>query len=44
MSGEMEVDKNYFLLPYTRNCVVEVVRRVCNWRWVGKKTPVFLLR
>ena len=43
MSGEIEVDESYFLLRYTRNCVVEGARRVRGKRGRGasKKTPVF---
>ena len=46
MSAEFEVDEGYFLLRYTRNCVVEDVKRVCSkcGHGVGKKTSVFLLR
>nr|WP_221887137.1 hypothetical protein [Campylobacter troglodytis] len=46
MSGEIEVDENYFLLRYTSNCVVEGARRVRGKRGrrTGKKRSMFLLR
>ena len=42
--ARLKLMKVAFLLPYTRNCVVEVVRRVCSGRRIGRKSFLPMLR